>query len=329
MMKYIWGLDHRDFSHMCPYWWLSVFNALIAFWVVGVIKEGWKLLTIIGVVLWRCICVVFEYLSIPFSWLKTGFVYLYNTYEKRMEIVRENKRLREREEMIQRQQKEEEEMEVLVASIKGKTLEEIFASVNGNITDKLERAIKRTDFSMWLDLDWKKSVYDHTWAQKKQQERAKALALQSQSEWGQRIDEPQNKPKVKQIDWEELERKRMIARKEYINKINNIVRPIMKTIGYVVGSFAVAAGLYGLWLALPYIWIAIIAVGTGLWWICKGLWWLLKAIYSFFPWIYNWFATVKHESWVNTGYISLAFVIFVATFLGCLLYTSDAADEEL
>jgi hypothetical protein len=26
MMNYIWDMDHRDFSHMCPYFWLSVFN---------------------------------------------------------------------------------------------------------------------------------------------------------------------------------------------------------------------------------------------------------------------------------------------------------------
>lgn len=29
LMKYIWDLDHHSFSHICPYFWLSVFNVLI------------------------------------------------------------------------------------------------------------------------------------------------------------------------------------------------------------------------------------------------------------------------------------------------------------
>ncbi len=29
MMKWIWNLNYYDFSHMCPYWWLSVFNHII------------------------------------------------------------------------------------------------------------------------------------------------------------------------------------------------------------------------------------------------------------------------------------------------------------
>lgn len=29
MMTYIWGLKHYDFSHICPYFWLSIFNLII------------------------------------------------------------------------------------------------------------------------------------------------------------------------------------------------------------------------------------------------------------------------------------------------------------
>jgi len=28
LMKYIWNLNYRDYSHMCPYFWLSVFNVI-------------------------------------------------------------------------------------------------------------------------------------------------------------------------------------------------------------------------------------------------------------------------------------------------------------
>ena len=30
LMKYIWNLGPRDFDYMCPYFWLSVFNVIIA-----------------------------------------------------------------------------------------------------------------------------------------------------------------------------------------------------------------------------------------------------------------------------------------------------------
>lgn len=33
LMKYIWNWDHRDFSHMCPYFWLSLFNHIAILFV--------------------------------------------------------------------------------------------------------------------------------------------------------------------------------------------------------------------------------------------------------------------------------------------------------
>lgn len=29
LMKWVWNLDHRDFSHICPYFWMSVLNLVI------------------------------------------------------------------------------------------------------------------------------------------------------------------------------------------------------------------------------------------------------------------------------------------------------------
>lgn len=29
LMKYTWNLSHKDFSHICPYFWLSIFNVII------------------------------------------------------------------------------------------------------------------------------------------------------------------------------------------------------------------------------------------------------------------------------------------------------------
>jgi hypothetical protein len=30
LMRYIWGLSHDDFSHICPYFWLSIFNVIVS-----------------------------------------------------------------------------------------------------------------------------------------------------------------------------------------------------------------------------------------------------------------------------------------------------------
>lgn len=30
LMTYIWGLKHYHFSHLCPYFWLSIFNVIIS-----------------------------------------------------------------------------------------------------------------------------------------------------------------------------------------------------------------------------------------------------------------------------------------------------------
>lgn len=49
LMKFTWGLNYYDFSHTCPYFWLSVFNHLFIIpilFVKGVVKLGkliWKL----------------------------------------------------------------------------------------------------------------------------------------------------------------------------------------------------------------------------------------------------------------------------------------------
>jgi hypothetical protein len=50
LMMYIWRLSYRDFSHMCPYFWLSAFNVVIfvSFAVVktliqGIVAIGYKI----------------------------------------------------------------------------------------------------------------------------------------------------------------------------------------------------------------------------------------------------------------------------------------------
>ena len=39
LMKYVWNFKLEDFTHMCPYFWLSVFNCLI-FVFVFIYKEA-------------------------------------------------------------------------------------------------------------------------------------------------------------------------------------------------------------------------------------------------------------------------------------------------
>lgn len=47
LMKYIWNLGPRDFDYMCPYFWLSVFNVIIAPVVLPLKFIFWNLIPII------------------------------------------------------------------------------------------------------------------------------------------------------------------------------------------------------------------------------------------------------------------------------------------
>lgn len=49
LMKFTWNLSHRDFSHMCPYFWLTIFNCLafpFTFLFKGVFCKALQLLMV-------------------------------------------------------------------------------------------------------------------------------------------------------------------------------------------------------------------------------------------------------------------------------------------
>jgi hypothetical protein len=48
LMKYIWNLDHTDFTHMCPYFWLSIANFFIFSWAVFIITNIVKIFSYTG-----------------------------------------------------------------------------------------------------------------------------------------------------------------------------------------------------------------------------------------------------------------------------------------
>lgn len=266
MMKYIWGLDYKDFSHMCPYWWLSVFNFLIAIWVVGFIKEGIKLITLILTVVGEVFVVCFKFASPPFKWIAARFndvMDVINAAAERKRIEREE---REELERIRIRKEKEAEIARLKKEFEGKSLKEIIIAKRGKLTDTEKSALA------WhhggYEVDYQVRTYP------KYNTAYKKPVSSIEDGWGTKIEEPT----VKTYTFDEYERKKMIERKEYINKINNIVRPIVKVIGYTLGTLLVTTLLYGLWLSLPYIgiffgwiWIAIVWLGNGIVWLGKGL----------------------------------------------------------
>lgn len=48
LMSFIWGYEYYDFRNMCPYFWLSVFNVLIAAIPVIFVKYTWRMLKFVG-----------------------------------------------------------------------------------------------------------------------------------------------------------------------------------------------------------------------------------------------------------------------------------------
>lgn len=310
MMKYVWNLDYKDFSHMCPYWWLSVFNAVIGLWVVGFFKEGYKLLSLLFAVLSTVTVNLFGYIwviiSPPFKWVAKQFSTLFDYLDERRierEIIKEKRLLQIKAE---EERKRDERIEKLKEQYKDVPIEAIISKHKGNLSSEV-KAVLYTLHGYW-------QVDEHAYNYRNYNTYRKVYN-DIATEWGLKIEEPSNL-----MTFDEYERKRMIERKEFINKVNNIVRPIMKVIGYSLSTLLVAALLYGLWLSLPYIgiffqwiWIGIVYVGKGLLWVGNGIIYCITHIPDLFKGISKHVSTNK--SYWFLGLLLILIIVLIILFL--------------
>lgn len=295
MMSYIWGLKATDFSHMCPYWWLSVFNHFVIF-IVFPVKGGWKLFKYILKILYLGISMT---LTPPYNAIMKGIEQGNNRREIRWQAKQKIKREKEQAEWKKWSAYYKEHPEKLL-EIQGKN-----ESVYDNITEKL----RRWHWDDWQEIRDKVFEVEQTigrqqWAIEAE-ETAKQVAQALQKKKEQFLSFYQGDDveallsdgsfEVKLKEWEgqkrqnqiEAEAARQRANKARINRILKLTKPITAFLAYTLGSAAVLVALYCLW----------------------------KFIY----WCYEGFTSVKHTTYVHIGgiikYTALA-LLFIAVLVG-------------
>lgn len=277
MMKYIWGLDHGDFSHICPYWWLSVFNFLIIVELL-IIKEGYRLIVYI------------LNLTFTLAWtLLKPKIISYRAWQRRNEEKREIRRLakekirREKEQVLYKKWADyykanpdklleiKREKESVYDKIIRKIAKFHYDDYN-EICTKVYLASEKLEQEQWVkDAEKaKQQAQEYLERQKKkflsiyQGDDTEALLADNNFEAYLRTWE-KNK-KQSEIEKEAARRR---ANKDRINRILKIVKYPTTIIAYTLGSAAVLIGVY--------------------------------YIIMFFKWCYDGIASIKHSSWVSFG----------------------------
>lgn len=353
MMKYIWNLDYKSFSHMCPYWWLSVFNVLIAFIPVFLVKEGYRLLkwilpaffSILGAIISQFSKYVFvkpgRFIGdVSVSAYKAIAVPIQKKWMAATAVRRERRQLAAEE----KKRRQDEYIKELLERIKARGIKEYIEDNKGEIDVETRNKIRSYDYGFFDKLLDGISEFNYRqqeigrqqaeerqakWEEERYKRAAKKLDAMWQTEWGQAIGEdPQNTVKKKTAREleeeirkvkEEKERQRILRNKARIVKLNNFIKPIMKTLAYLIGIVLAALILYGLYLAAPSIWHALVWIWNILVTIFIFLCHIPSYIWGFFTWIGDGVSSVKHETWTNTGKTIMWIFIWLLGIGGILL----------
>jgi hypothetical protein len=224
MMKYIWNLNYYDFSHMCPYWWLSVVNHII-FIPFFLVREFLKLLKwglkIIGKGIWGFLSFIW---SLVIMW------------EEKQAKLHEQRQAKLWEKRIQYYKEHPEEL------------------AEESVMQRIGKKIQKFHYFEWQALQ--DQVLQTKWA--KEAELAKQVAaikinklkqefiaicndankdelLQSEDGWINYLSNYKEQKKQSEIELEAAKRR---AAKARINKILKIVKPILTFLAYTVGTIA-------------------------------------------------------------------------------------------
>lgn len=287
MMKYIWGLDHHDFSHICPYWWLSVANCFI-FIEFFTVVEGFKLIIYIFKMIFKFFNLITEPFIVSFQdWSKERN----RKAEIKREAKEERKRQRDRERWEKWSKYYRENPEKLV-EIKAKSY-----SVFDKIADNLRR---------WHYEDWEK-IRDQVYTLEEKLEEAQIIkdaeearlkavaylkakkdkflsiykgddveALLVDGNFEDYLRKWENQKKQAEIEAEAARRR---AAKDRINHILRIIKIPTTIAAYTLGTGAILFGVY----------------------------WLFR----FFIWTAEGFNSVHHKSWVKFGSLILAILLII------------------
>jgi len=228
MMYYIWKIDYKSFSHMCPYWWLSCFNFLI-FIPFLTIKETCRYIIYIC----KKIFLFFEVLE-------------------EQAIERDRKRI---EKIVKTKTLED------LASIKNKKeIEKITNLLYYSDWDKY-KAFRAVKFALEEQNEKQKEEIEN-----QKQKEYLLKEVKSYYKTLDLKDEIDNINYLKKLKDEkdrilaEKEKQRIIENKKRINEILKVVRPILTWLAYTIGSIIVLFCLYYFVVFVAYLYHLIVSI---------------------------------------------------------------------
>lgn len=252
MMKYLWNLDYYDFSHMCPYWWLSVFNHIIILPCL-LIHQAWRLIKTILKMLWE--------------WVETGFEIL-DDYLTRVE----NEKYRK---SYQYFQEHPEELLELKEKARQKLFEKTKKLIGWDGYYKLDSAYTHLSFKV------SQKEIEEQERLEREKKLQKFLTVCKEPEKDKLIETNKfeaylvSYERQKEMEATRLRAERIKRNKQRINKILKIVKPIMTMLAYTLGTLIGLTAVYYIFNAIVWLvkWFgdvkhtSYVSLGIGLLWV--------------------------------------------------------------
>lgn len=281
MMKYIWNLEPDDFSHMCPFFWLSLANWLI-FPFMYVIRKGYWLISKFFHAVWKAI---YNILKIVYKLMCLVFDPMYDSYKawkiKNDALREERAKEAEQRRMIKQHEKNRKEQEKWRKEVEYyKAHPELLASTDRK-SDKTEKKwtilnwLYRTHsedaHKLQLEVD---AIIDRLYKEAQQREQDelekaqmarmnvlrkqfiklcpdRADLLDNGDSWIGYLESFKTQKRQRDIELEAQARRR---RKERIVSILKVIKPITTSVVYVLGGVALLTAIYYLCVFFKWAW---------------------------------------------------------------------------
>lgn len=255
MMKYMWKLDPEDFSHMCPYFWLSFLNCLL-FIPYFAIREGIML----------SLKVIFYPFKLIANWAEKGI----KRYNERMKIVHNKREARKKakekvrreiqiayykanpEKLLALKEKNEDKYRTIIQMIRWESGEDF-----RTLQDKIEEVKERLQIQEENKKMEAEAAKARVFLEQKKEHFKKIYdgptPIEELIEGDAWVSYYENYERMRAKRRQELIEARRRARKALIVKLVKIAKPIGTFVIYGAGIVVVSVVLYYGWMFLSWL----------------------------------------------------------------------------
>lgn len=236
IMKYIWNLDHHDFSHMCPFFWLSLANIFI-------------------IVPYFCICKALLAIKVSGSYI----IDLLDAYFEELDKKATEKEIARYQELSKNNFKN-----VTISREKIRTLEKKIYKydLESKIETRSDQFINSLFRTYW-DKENEKERLKRAKKHERERELEEARRLSRINKFKSIYEKKLSSDEIEHIiftnsyesyireyeqDKERIAREKMIANKVKINKMIEVIKPIFTWLAYTLGGFVTL--FIGYWLVI-------------------------------------------------------------------------------